>query len=78
MALGCCEASFKVEAWATEIVEVFIDGAWVWVRHYFHGWFQHISDSPEPGRLADPVYNTALAAEKYRSEKGVGHWPACP
>ena len=64
-----CESSFQTDAWATEV----IDG----VRHYFHGWFQHISESPEPGPLADPVYNTARAEEKYRSG-GTSHWPNCP
>ncbi len=63
-----CESSFQTDAWATEV----IDG----VRHYFHGWFQHISESPDPGPLADPVYNTALAAAKFRTG-GAGHWPAC-
>ena len=69
MGTVACESSFQTDAWATEV----IDG----VRHYFHGWFQHISESPDPGPLADPVYNTAVAATKYRSEKGTGHWPAC-
>ena len=69
LALAFCESSFNVEAWATEIVRG--------VRYYFHGWFQLISTSPDPGPLADPVYNTERAAEKYRSG-GTGHWPACP
>ena len=77
LALAFCESSFNVEAWATEMVEVFIDGAWVWVQYYFHGWFQIVSTSPDPGPLADPVYNTERAAWKYIYE-GTGAWPRCP
>ena len=69
LALAFCESSFNVEAWATEMV----DG----VQHYFHGWFQLISTSPDPGPLADPVYNTERAAWKYIYE-GTGAWPRCP
>ena len=72
-----CESSFQTDAWATEVIVVFVDGYWISKRFWFHGLWQHISESPEPGPLADPVYNTALAATKYRSEKGTGHWPAC-
>ena len=77
LALAFCESRFNVEAWATEMVEVFIDGAWVWVQYYFHGWFQIVSTSPDPGPLADPVYNTERAAWKYIYE-GTGAWPRCP
>ncbi len=72
-----CESGGNPTAWATEIVEVFIDGVWVWVRYYFHGLWQIASTSPDPGPLADPVYNTERAVWKYINE-GTGAWPGCP
>ena len=73
-----CESGGNPTAWATEIVEVFIDGAWVWVQYYFHGWFQIASTSPDPGPLADPVYNTERAVWKYINEGPAHAWPGCP
>ncbi|KKK79171.1 hypothetical protein LCGC14_2836200, partial [marine sediment metagenome] len=64
-----CESSGRADAWATEIVRG--------VRYWFHGWFQIVSTSPDPGPLADPVYNTERAAWKYINE-GMGAWPGCP
>ncbi len=69
MATVACESSFRVEAWATEIYKG--------KRYWFHGWFQIVSTSPDPGPLADPVYNTERAAWKYTNE-GTGAWPGCP
>ncbi len=69
LATVACESSFRVEAWATEIH----NGR----RYWFHGWFQIVSTSPNPGPLADPVYNTERAAWKYINE-GTGAWPGCP
>ena len=68
MATVGCESSYDPSALATEVVR----GR----RYWFHGWFQLVSESPDPGLLADPVYNTERAAEKYRSG-GVSHWPNC-
>ena len=65
-----CESSGLADAWATKV----IDG----IRYWFHGWFQIVSESPHPGPLADPVYNTERAAEKYRSEGPASAWPGCP
>ncbi len=64
-----CESSGRMDAWATEVIRG--------IRYWFHGWFQIVSTSPDPGPLADPVYNTERAAWKYRNG-GVGHWPGCP
>ena len=69
LALAFCESSFNVEAWATEIYRG--------TRYWFHGWFQLVSTSPDPGPLADPVYNTERAVWKYINE-GIGAWPVCP
>ena len=68
LAVVGCESSFQPLAWATEV----IDGQ----RYYFHGLWQIVSTSPDPGPLADPVYNTQRAAEKYRNG-GASHWPHC-
>ena len=68
MATVWCESSGVDTALATELYK----GR----RYYFHGLWQIVSESPDPGPLADPVYNTALAAEKFLSG-GAGHWPAC-
>ena len=64
-----CESTNRSDAWATE-----------WHRgeqFWFHGLWQHVSRSPDPGLLADPVFNTQRAAEKYRAG-GASHWPSCP
>jgi len=69
MATVGCESSYDPFALATEIVRG--------KRYWFHGWFQIVSESPDPGPLADPVYNTERAAWKYVNE-GTGAWPGCP
>ena len=72
-------------AWALAVVDCESRGiagalASEWIRgeqFWFHGWWQIASASPDPGLLADPVFNTQRAAEKYRAD-GTAPWPGCP
>ncbi len=68
LAVIACESSFNASSIATEVIKG--------VRYWFHGWWQIVSTSPEPGPLADPVYYTERAAWKYINE-GTDAWPNC-
>ena len=68
LSVVACESSNDPLEWATEWYQ---GQQW-----YFHGLWQIASLDPDPGPLADPVYNTERAEEKYLSG-GATHWLIC-